>query len=222
VTLGINRGVPAPATLPAPLAFRCETVPTARCQDVRVSANASCQATGSINAGSSDQDGDPVTVAQSPSGPLGLGSTMATLTATDPSGNFNSCSGAITVVDDTAPSITSLSASPGTLWPPNNKFVRVNLRVSASDNCDQKAASSCRVVHVRVREDDDWDWRHGWKHRKHHPKCHHDDDANDARITGPLSLELRAEKDNTYRIRVECSDASANTSSSTLTVAVKH
>src|SRR5262249_45996292 len=174
VALGVNRGVPAPAATPAPVTFRCETVPTPRCQSVRRVANSACQAAASIDNGSSDQDGDPVTLAQSPSGPFGLGTTEATLTATDPSGNFNSCDGSVTVLDETAPNITSLSASPSVLSPPNNKFVRVNLHVSANDNCDARVVSSCRVVHVRVRDDDDWDWRRGWRHREHHRRCHHD------------------------------------------------
>jgi len=226
VTLGVNRGVPPPvppATTPAPVTFRCETVPTPRCQDVRQAANAACQANASINNGSSDQDGDPVTLSQSPGGPFGLGTTQATLTATDPSGNFNSCSSAVTVVDQTAPSISSLSASPGSIWPANNKFVRVNLSVGASDNCDKAVQNSCRVVSVRVGEDDD-DWC--GQHRKHHGKYHrkhdHDDDGRDARVTGKLSVELRAEKDNDYQIRVECDDASGNSSSQRVTVEVAH
>src|SRR5262249_43052294 len=151
--------------------------------------------------GSSDQDGDPVTLAQSPSGPFGLGTTEATLTATDPSGNFNSCDGSVTVLDETAPNITSLSASPSVLSPANNKFVRVNLHVSATDNGDGGVGSSGRVVHAGVGDDDDWDGRGGWRPRKHHRRCHHDDDSHDARIVGRLAVELRAEKDNTYKIR---------------------
>ena len=223
VTLGVNRGVPAPTSTPTPVTFRCETVPTPRCHDVRQVANAACQANASIDSGSSDQDGDAVTLAQSPAGPFALGSTTATLTATDPSGNFNSCSATVTVVDQTAPSISSLSASPSSIWPANNKFVRVNLSVRASDNCDTAVANSCRVVHVRVSDDDDdWCGEHRRHHGKHHRKHDHDDDGRDARITGRLSVELRAEKDNDYRIRVECDDASGNSSSQSVTVEVAH
>jgi hypothetical protein len=219
VTLGVNRGVPAPAVTPTPVSFRCETVPTPRCQDVRKAANSSCQASASIDNGSSDQDGDPVTLAQAP-GLFGLGTTQATLSATDPSGNFNSCQAAVTVADETAPDISSLSASPSLLWPANNHFVRVNLHVSASDNCDRQATNSCRVVHIRVRDDEDWDWRRGWRHRGNHRRCHHDDDSHDARVVGRLAVELRAEKDNVYQIRVECSDASNNASSRSVNVEV--
>ena len=221
VTLGVNRGVPAPAATPSPVTFRCETVPTPRCQDVRKTANAACQASASIDNGSSDQDGDPVTLTQAPSGPFGLGTTPATLTATDPSGNFNTCQAAVTVADETAPRISSLTASHSVLSPANNRFVRVNLHVSASDNCDQQVANSCRVVHIRVRDDDDWDWRWGWRHRGHR-RCHHDDDEHDARIVGRLAVELRAERDNTYKIRVECSDVSDNSASKHVTVEVSN
>jgi hypothetical protein len=197
VTLGVNRGVPAPTATPAPVTFRCETVPTPRCQNVSRAADAACQATASINNGSFDQDGDAVTVSQSPAGPFALGSTMATLTATDPSGNFNTCSAAVTVSDQTAPNFSSLTASPGNLGPPDKKMVAVQLGVGVADNCDAAVANSCRIVSV---SSDDVKGKDKDK----------DKGRPDVQITGNLSLNLRAEKDRVYTIGVQCSDASAN------------
>jgi HYR domain/WD40-like Beta Propeller Repeat len=81
--------------------------PTAKCQNVTVSADGACHGSASINAGSSDNDGDDdTTCTQSPAGPFGLGSTQATLTCTDKaSGLTDSCSATVTVVDTTPPVI---------------------------------------------------------------------------------------------------------------------
>ena len=46
--------------------------PTATCQDVTVSAGSNCTADASIDNGSFDPDGDPITLTQSPSGPYSL------------------------------------------------------------------------------------------------------------------------------------------------------
>jgi len=205
--LGVNRGVPAGTApkitrcddpSPSTPCFRCETVPTPRCHDVRQAANSACQATASIDNGSSDQDGDSVTLSQSPAGPFGLGTTQATLTATDLSGNFNTCKSNVTVLDQTAPTISSLSATPNVIWPPNHKMVAVRLGASASDNCDAAAASSCRIVSVSGGARDD------------------------AEVTGKMSVNLRAEKGNVYSVAVQCADAAGNAAQRAVSVVVPH
>jgi len=87
--------------------------PTAECHDVRVEADKSCQGAASINAGSSDEDGDhDATCAQSPAGPFALGSTRVTLTCTDrASGLMDSCTATVTVfasADDDSNSAMSI------------------------------------------------------------------------------------------------------------------
>jgi hypothetical protein len=85
--------------------FTCNRPPHAACKDVTVSANAVCAADASIDNGSSDPDGDQLTCTQTPAGPYAEGSTSVTLTCTDPLGKSDSCTGSVTVVDDTAPTI---------------------------------------------------------------------------------------------------------------------
>jgi hypothetical protein len=80
--------------------------PIAQCTDVTVSADANCEAFASIDYGSYDTDGDPITLSQSPPGPYALGQTLVTLTVDDSRGLTDNCTGYVTVVDDTPPDIT--------------------------------------------------------------------------------------------------------------------
>jgi hypothetical protein len=64
-----------------------------------------CTANASIDAGSHDPDGDPVTVSQSPPGPYGLGTTPVTLTVSDGT-DTSTCQGSVTVDDCEPPVIT--------------------------------------------------------------------------------------------------------------------
>jgi hypothetical protein len=44
------------------------------------------------------------------------------------------------------PVISSASASPNTLWPPNNKFVSVTLNYTVTDDCDAAPAGSISIT----------------------------------------------------------------------------
>ncbi len=103
-----------------------------------------------------------------------------------------------------APIITTLSASPSLLWPPNHKMVSVNLAQSVSGGCGLVA---CQIVSVTSTEpaggDPDWV------------------------ITGNLTLSLRATRlgngpGRTYTITVKCTDGSGNQATRTVTVIVPH
>ncbi len=108
------------------------TAPVAKCADVTVSTlpNA-CSATGSINDGSYDPDGDPITVVQSPSTPVGPGQTTATLTVTDSHGASSTCTANITVVDQQLPAITCAAAGAAGSVP----------AATSTDNCAVTGAS---------------------------------------------------------------------------------
>jgi hypothetical protein len=81
-------------------------VPVAMCKNVSVSAGANCTANASIDNGSFDPDGSPLTITQTPAGPYPLGMTTVVLTVKDPRGATAQCSGTVTVTDNTPPTIT--------------------------------------------------------------------------------------------------------------------
>jgi hypothetical protein len=118
---------------------------------------------------------------------FGFGTTSVTCTATDASGNTNSCPTSVTVTD-VPPVISSVVASPGVLSPPNKKMDPVTILVKDSDVCD--AAPVCSISGVSVAGS---------------PAA-----ASDYSITGPLTLLLRANGNGghakTYIVAVTCSD----------------
>jgi hypothetical protein len=78
-------------------------IPVAQCTDVMVSAGANCQADASVDNGSFDPDGDPISVSQVPPGPYPLGTNLVTLTVTDDKGASSACSAVVVVLDRTPP-----------------------------------------------------------------------------------------------------------------------
>ncbi len=137
-----------------------------------------------------------------------LGTTTVTFTATDDSGNVATTT--VAVVDTTPPRIDSVRANPATLWPPNHKMVSVKVTPDVFDICD--AAPACRILSVRSSE----------------PVTGRGDKTSpDWKITGDLSVLLRAErsgrgKGRVYTVKVECVDDSGNASRATGTVKVPH
>ena len=124
-------------TITDPL-FACNELPVAICQALVVSANANCQGEATaqdFDNGSFDPDNTSFTLTVSPQGPYPLGTTTVVLTIDD--GEYtDSCTTTITVVDDTAPSLTCLEdqvAAQDAFC----SFVVPNYitAVTASDNC---------------------------------------------------------------------------------------
>jgi len=192
----------------------CSTLPPkAFCQNRTVPTDPGvCTAANiSINNGSFDPGGGPITLAQSPAGPYSLGATLVTLTATESDNLFDSCQATVTVVDTTPPNIANVTASPNSLWPPNHKLVPVIVTASASDTCS--TTTVCKITSVSSNEPVNG--------------TGDGDTAPDWVITGDLTVNLRAERAGTgsgrvYTITVQCTDASGNSSTKTVAVTVPH
>lgn len=140
-----------------------------------------------------------------------LGVTTDTCTADDNHGNTNSCGFTVTVKDTTPPTISSLTASPNTLWPPNHQMVPVTVAASVSDICD--TTPSCKITSVSSNEPVNG--------------LGDGDTAPDWEITGNLTVNLRSERGGVgngrlYTIAVRCTDASGNSSTKTVGVTVPH
>jgi hypothetical protein len=111
VNTGVNSAVGCSYTLRVSGAcFVCPAMinqpPVAQCQNVTVAAGANCTANASINNGSSDPEGGPLTITQTPAGPYPLGVTTVLLTVVDDKGATSQCSATVTVQDTTPPQIT--------------------------------------------------------------------------------------------------------------------
>jgi Subtilase family len=116
-------------------------VPVAKAKAVTVFASAvACNAPASVDDGSFDADGDPLTITQSPAGPYAIGTTAVLLTVTDSKGATSQATGSVTVVDNQPPAIANLTASPSILWPPNHVMVDITVPYDLTDNC---GTSSC-------------------------------------------------------------------------------
>jgi HYR domain len=156
-------------------------------------------------------DGAVAVICTPPSGStFAVGTTAVTCSASDSRGNSAAGSFTVTVEDvppptDTeAPTITSLSASPDEIWPPNGKLVPVTISASVHDNVD--ASPFVGIYDVTSNETitgDDWN------------------------VLSPLSVELRADRSGqgsgrVYTIWVEAIDAAGNRSVSSVNVTVPH
>lgn len=119
------------------------------------------------------------------------------VTCRDTAGNHASSAVAVVVPPDTtAPVIESIEASPGTIWPPNGKMTHVQVVVSATDDVD--ALPQCSVKAVLVTNGP----------------------ASDGVVTGTFTASVRAEKDQSYTIKVVCRDAAGNASYGSASVSV--
>ena len=195
--------------------------PVAQCQNVTASTEPGlCTAAASIDAGSFDPDGDPITLEQAPIGPYALGITDVTLTITDNQGASNTCTAAVSVQDTTPPEIT-LTVSPDTLWPPNHKMVSIEPTITATDNCD--ANPQTKLVSITMNE--------GEETNTYDPA--YDDSLGDGNTNDDIQLDengnmfLRAERSGKstgriYFLTYEAKDSTDNISTATATVTVPH
>ncbi|PLX03585.1 MAG: hypothetical protein C0595_06425, partial [Marinilabiliales bacterium] len=196
----------------------CNAAPEALAQDITISVDGNCEANAvaaDVDNGSFDPDGEEITMTISPAGPYAIGSTEVTLTVTD--GQLSSTATAtITVVDDTAPVITT-SGSPITLWPPNHQYATVSVSdfvESVSDNCSGVDANDVVVTSVSSDEAENANGNGDGN------------TLNDIVIADNCkSVNLRKERSGNgngrvYTINVELTDAAGNTATASFNVHV--
>jgi hypothetical protein len=168
---------------------------------------------------SSDPDGDPLTLTWSgdfgtatgatPSVDLGPGVHTVTLTVDDGRGGVATDTVVLTVVDNTAPRIDRVGATPNVLGPPNHQMVPVTVAVDLGGACEVN--SHCAIAGVTSDEPIEG--------------LGDGDTAPDWEVTGDLTLKLRAERSaqldgRTYTVQIQCVDPSGNVSRSSVQVLV--
>jgi hypothetical protein len=152
-----------------------------------------------------------LTQSVAPGASLPPGNTPVTVNATDAAGNQASCTTNVTVRAAAAPDITSASASPNVLWPPNHKMVDVAVSVSTAEACGGPA--TCRITGVSSNEPVEGAGGGSL--------------APDWEVVGQLLLKLRAERAGSgggrvYTVTVTCLDAAGNSSTKDVLVTVPH
>jgi hypothetical protein len=129
------------------------------------------------------------------------GPTNVTVVVNDGESDPVTQSTTVTIVDTTAPTITSLSASPNVFSPPNHKMVPVTISAAATDVCDSNP--KIKIISVASNEPGGGQYQ----------------------ITGNLSLNLQSERNGggngrVYIIVVQAMDAAGNATTKSVTVTV--
>lgn len=137
---------------------------------------------------------------------FGTGEHFIGVSASNGQGTPTTCSTTVTVSDLMPPQIVSIETIPKVLWPPDHRMVPVNVIANAVDNCDPSPVA--KITRVTSNE----------------PENHF---APDWEITGPLSVNLRADRlgrgqGRIYTIQIQCEDSSGNISYDSVNVAVPH
>ena len=125
-----------------------------------------------------------------------VGTTPVTCTATDAAGNTGSTSFTVTVKDTAPPSTIKVTATPTSIWPPNKKMVPVAVKVTATSG---PAPPNAKIMSVA---------------------CNETIAASDVKITGLLTVNLRADRNGNGSGRIYTIKVSYG-SGSTATVQVK-
>ena len=134
--------------------------------------------------------------------------TTITYMATDADGNTAAATQAVTVIDNTPPTITSESVSLASLWPPNHTLREVTVNYAAVDNCSSTCTLSV-TSNEPVNGTGDGDTEPDWA------------------IVDAHHVRLRAERaaignGRTYSIMITCTDGAGNSTSREVTVCVAH
>jgi hypothetical protein len=136
-TIDLTSNDPYTPLYQVPVTIDVNARPVAVCADKVVSENGvDCTSSETVDDGSYDPDGGPLTYVEDPPAPYGLGAHTVTLTVTDDVGLSASCTATLTVVDTTPPAL-SVAMNPDVLWPPDGQLVDVFANVGATDACSE-------------------------------------------------------------------------------------
>src|SRR4029078_248554 len=130
---------------------------------------------------------------------IAKGQYVITVVVKDAAGNQASAGVSLSVVDQTAPVISSATVNPSVLSPPNHQMVPVTVTVSATDNCDPAPVSS--IISITSNETLS---------------------AGAVQINGNITAQLAATRNGggggrVYSITVRCTDANGNSSTRVVT-----
>jgi hypothetical protein len=157
---------------------------------------------------------DPASV--TPTGLFPLGLTTVQLTVSLETGESDTDSVDVEIVDDTPPTITAKPV-PSVLWPPDHKLRDVHVRVLVSDNCSRSEDVSVTLVSATSSEPDDGNGDGNTS-----------DDIQEADPgIDDRDVRLRAERagggdGRVYTLRYRAEDASGNQSDGVARVRVPH
>lgn len=188
------------ASCTAIVTIQDQTPPTVRYKNIIVElsqAGTTSITAADVNDGSSDLCGDVIlAIDRSTFTCVDKGNNSVVLTVTDPNGNSASGTATVNVVDKLPPIITSVVATPSSLWPADRKMRNVTVAVTSSDNCP---GTTCKITGVLIKA----------------VAFAGDNIEPDWEITGDNTVNLRAEipKKGTkriYTIIVTCTDAAGN------------
>jgi hypothetical protein len=146
-------------------------------------------------------DGLPLTA------PYPIGTTTIIWAAADAQGNVSApATQTVTVNDTEPPSVTNISASPASLWPPDHKLHPVTINYKVADVC---SGATC-TLSVRSSDND-----------------HNPNSQPDWKIIDAHHVSLRAERAEhgvmpVYTITITCADNAGNRTSKTSRVKVEH
>jgi pectin methylesterase-like acyl-CoA thioesterase len=171
--------------------------------DIIVEATSAAGAVVSFTASATDAEDGPLGVmfSHQPGSTFPFGATVVTATAQDSKGLTATGAFNVIVRDTTAPVFQSLTASPAVITKPNNKLVPVTITAGVTDAVSRTL--NTRIVSVTGSEDVTGDWR----------------------ITGALTLEVRAKRSGkasrVYTVTIESRDEAGNASTLAVTITVR-
>ncbi|GAB4541239.1 MAG: hypothetical protein Tsb0020_54230 [Haliangiales bacterium] len=178
----------------------------ARCQDVVLSADEACAASGSIDAGSSAADGGAIAIEHSPAGPYPLGETEVRLDVTTAAGDSAWCQAVVTVADHSPPTVAVAPMIVREGWPDGDMLTyRLSDCAEISfDNCDG-ALDIDEVGTITDITSDEPAVIPGWR----------GDPADDIEIVDDSTFRVRNQRDpdgngRVYRVWFTVADAAGN------------